>query len=45
MEIKDAPVNWLLDSGDPSVRYLTLTDILDRPLDSKEALKFQETDS
>jgi hypothetical protein len=29
-------VNWLLDSGDPSIRYLTLTELLDRPLDSRE---------
>jgi hypothetical protein len=36
---KDPAVNWLLDSGDPSIRYLTLTEILDRPSDSKEILE------
>src|SRR6266705_5337481 len=35
---KDPAVNWLLDSGDPSIRYVTLTEILDRPSDSKEVL-------
>ncbi len=35
---KDPTVNWLLDSGDPSIRYVTLTEILDRPSDSKEVL-------
>ena len=35
---KDPAVNWLLDSGDPSIRYLTLTEILDRHSDSKEVL-------
>jgi hypothetical protein len=38
MDIKDPAVNWLLDSGDPSIRYLTLTEILDRPSDSKEVV-------
>jgi hypothetical protein len=38
MNIKDPAVNWLLDSGDPSIRYLTLTEVLDRPEDSKEVL-------
>src|SRR5207245_9067746 len=35
---EDPAVNWLLESEDPSVRYLTLTEILDRPSDSKEVL-------
>src|SRR2546428_14028488 len=35
---KDPAVNWLLDSGDPSIRYLTLTEVLDRHSDSKEVL-------
>src|SRR6266704_7083689 len=35
---KDPAVNWLLDSVDPSIRYVTLTEILDRPSDSKEVL-------
>ena len=38
MEVKDPAVNWLLESDDPSVRYLTLTKILDRPSDSREVL-------
>jgi hypothetical protein len=29
-------VNWLLQSEDPSIRYLTLTEILDKPQDSPE---------
>ncbi|MDP6453068.1 MAG: hypothetical protein QF898_07145 [SAR202 cluster bacterium] len=29
-------IKWLLDSGDPSVRHLTLVDILDVPEDSEE---------
>ena len=38
MDFKDPAVNWLLESDDPSIRYLTLTEILDRPSDSKEVL-------
>src|SRR6266496_4846931 len=38
MVFEDPAVNWLLESDDPSIRYLTLTEILDRPSDSKEAL-------
>jgi hypothetical protein len=38
MVTEDPAVNWLLESGDPSIIYLTLTDILDRPSDSKEVL-------
>ena len=37
MVIKDPAVDWLLGFGDPSVRYLTLTEVLDEPLDSREA--------
>jgi hypothetical protein len=29
-------VNWLLQSDDPSIRYLTLTEVLDKPQDSPE---------
>jgi hypothetical protein len=29
-------LNWLLQSDDPSIRYLTLTEILDKPQDSPE---------
>src|SRR5213080_636410 len=38
MVFEDPAVNWLLESDDPSIRYLTLTEILDRPSDSKEVL-------
>ena len=38
MDVLDPTVNWLLDSGDPSIRYLTLTKVLDRPSDSREVL-------
>src|SRR5437879_10053699 len=38
MDFKDPAVNWLLESDDPSIRYLTLTEILDRPSNSKEVL-------
>ena len=38
MDIQDPAVNWLLDSGDPSIRYLTLTDVLGQPSDSREVL-------
>ncbi len=36
MDVKDPALNWLLSSGDPSVRYLTLTDLLDEASDSRE---------
>jgi len=42
LSIKDPAVNWLLESDDPSIRYLTLTEVLDRPLDSKEVLAAKE---
>ena len=38
MDIKDPAANWLIDSGDPSIRYFTLTEVLDRRSDSKEVL-------
>jgi hypothetical protein len=31
--LKADPTNWLLEEDNPSVRYFTLTDILDRPQD------------
>ncbi len=37
MDVKDPAVSWLLDSGDPSVRYLTLREALEEPSDSREA--------
>jgi len=33
----DPAISWLLKSEDPSIRYLTLTEILDEPSDSPEA--------
>ena len=38
----DPGVAWLLASEDPSVRYLTLTEVLDEPLDSPEAIAARE---
>jgi hypothetical protein len=38
MDTQDPAIKWLLDSSDPSISYLTLTEILDRPLSSKEVL-------
>ena len=37
--LKGDPLPWLLHSEDASVRYWTLTDILDRPRDDPEVLK------
>jgi len=34
--ISEPAVEWLLQSDDPSVRFLALTEVLDRPLDSPE---------
>ncbi len=36
MDHSDPTVRWLVDSEDPSVRYFTLTDVLDEPEGSKE---------
>jgi len=33
------PLPWLLDPENPSVRYWTLIDILDRPVSSSEVKK------
>src|SRR5712692_6771089 len=38
MDVKDPVVDWLLESGDPSIRYLTLTNVLGQPADSREVL-------
>lgn len=38
----DPAAVWLLASEDPSVRYLTLTEVLDEPLDSPEAAAARE---
>ncbi len=34
--LKDSPINWLLEESNPSVRYFTLLDILDRKRDDAE---------
>src|SRR5713226_886975 len=39
MHVRDPAVDWLLGSEDPSVRYLTLTDVLDEPSDSRKVLE------
>jgi hypothetical protein len=38
MDVQDPAVKWLLESRDPSIRYLTLTDVLGQPSDSREVL-------
>ena len=38
MSVQDPAVNWLLESGDPSIRCLTLTDVLGHPSDSRAVL-------
>jgi hypothetical protein len=38
MDVKDPAVNRLLESEDPSIRYLTLTDVLGQSSDSQEVL-------
>src|SRR3989442_7205775 len=35
----NSAVEWLLKSGDPSIRYFTLIDVLDKPEDSQEVEK------
>jgi hypothetical protein len=37
MDRADPSIKWLLESGDPSIQYITLTELLDEPADSKEA--------
>lgn len=37
--LKADPTDWLLEDNNPSVRYLTLTDILGKPLSDPEVLK------
>jgi hypothetical protein len=37
--LKENPIDWLLEQNNPSVRYYTLTGILDMPDDSPEALE------
>jgi hypothetical protein len=38
MHVQDPAVKWLLESEDPSIRYLTLTDVLGQRSDSSEVL-------
>jgi hypothetical protein len=37
--LKADPTDWLLEYDNPSVRYLTLTDILDKPQNDAEVIK------
>jgi hypothetical protein len=37
-----ASLDWLLETGDPSVRYLAIRDLLDRPADDKELVSARE---
>lgn len=39
MDREDPVVRWLLASGDPSIRFSTLTDLLDVPPDAPEAAR------
>ncbi len=41
-EVTDPAVDWLLGSDDPSVRYLTLTEVLDESPDSGRARTAQK---
>ena len=34
----DPVIQWLLESGDPSLRYFTLTELLDQPAHSPDVL-------
>lgn len=34
--LKESPIDWLLEETNPSVRYFTLRDILDRSKDDAE---------
>jgi hypothetical protein len=40
--LKADPVPWLLEKENPSVRYVTLTDILDYPESDSEVIKTKE---
>lgn len=42
LDLDDPAVRWLLESEEPSVRYLTLTEILDEATDSPEVKKAQD---
>lgn len=38
----DPVIQWLLESGDPSLRYFTLTELLDQPAHSPDVLAAQK---
>ncbi|UCC68383.1 MAG: hypothetical protein JSV79_00135, partial [Armatimonadota bacterium] len=40
--LKGNPIDWLLEGGNPAVRYLTLTEILDRPPDDPDVIEASE---
>lgn len=40
--MKANSIEWLLEKNDPSVRYFTLTDILERPEDDSKVIKAKE---
>ena len=37
--LKEDPIDWLLETENPSVRFYTLTDILDYPPNDPEVLE------
>ena len=42
MEIKESVIEWLLEKENPSVRYRTLTELLDKPDNDREVLLAKE---
>ena len=40
--LKGDPLPWLLEEGEPAVRYLTFRDLLDRPADDPELRRAHE---
>ncbi len=40
--LKEDPTDWLLEKDNPSVRYFTLTDILERPVNNSEVTHTKE---
>jgi hypothetical protein len=42
MKIDDATLDWLLDDENPSIKYVTLTELLGESSDSKEAKKARQ---
>ena len=41
--MKESPIEWLLEETDPSVRYFTLREILDKAKDNPQVLKTEKT--